>query len=109
MLSTQTSRSKLNRSFDEFKGVMFRPKVSEGLVACVDASFAGDWNVLGSAEATSVMSRTGFVTKCMGCLVFWVSKLQTEIALSTTEAEHIALSHSMREILPFIKLIKELH
>ena len=29
-----------------------------------------------------------------GCPIHWVSKLQTEIALSTAEAEYIALSRS---------------
>jgi hypothetical protein len=37
----------------------------------------------------------------------WVSKLQTEIALSTTEAEYIALSTATREILPMLTLAKE--
>ena len=45
----------------------------------------------------------------MDCPVFWVSKLQSEIALSTTEAEYIALSHSMRETLPLIELLKEVY
>jgi len=32
-----------------------------------------------------------------------------EIALSTTEAEYIALSHSMRETLPMLEFLKEVH
>jgi len=38
----------------------------------------------------------------------WCSKLQTEVALSTTEAEYIALSQSMREVIPIIQLMDEL-
>jgi hypothetical protein len=30
-----------------------------------------------------------------GCLLVWVSKLQTEVALSTMEAEYIALSQDI--------------
>jgi hypothetical protein len=37
----------------------------------------------------------------------WASKMQTEIALTTTEAEYIALSQSMREVLPIIWLVQE--
>jgi len=37
----------------------------------------------------------------------WTSKMQTEIALSTTEAEYIALSQAMREVLPIIWLMEE--
>ena len=35
------------------------------------------------------------------------SKLQTEIALSTTESEYIALSQAMREVIPFMNLMVE--
>ena len=41
--------------------------------------------------------------------MIWSSKLQTEIALSTAEAEYIALSQSTREVIPLINLIKELN
>lgn len=37
------------------------------------------------------------------------SKLQTEIALSTAEAEYIALSQALREVIPMIEMMKELH
>ena len=43
----------------------------------------------------------------MGCPLLWVSKLQTEIALSTTEAEYVALSQSMRELIPAQAMLKE--
>jgi hypothetical protein len=43
-----------------------------------------------------------------GCPITWSSKLQTEIALSTTEAEYIALSQSMRETIPFLNLMAEI-
>ena len=43
-----------------------------------------------------------------GCPVLWCSKLQTEIALSTTEAEYIELSQDMRDVIPFMYLLKEI-
>ncbi|KAL7527819.1 LOW QUALITY PROTEIN: hypothetical protein ACHAWF_002318, partial [Thalassiosira exigua] len=36
-------------------------------------------------------------------------KLKTEIVLSTAKAEYIALSQSLREVIPLITLMKELH
>ena len=42
-----------------------------------------------------------------GCPLTWSSKLQTEIALSTTESEYIALSQAMRETIPFMNLMME--
>ncbi len=34
--------------------------------------------------------------------------LQTEIALSTTEAEYVALSQAMRDVIPLLQLIEEI-
>ena len=54
------------------------------------------------------MSRTGFIIKYANCPIIWNSKLQTEIALSTTESEYIALSQAMRDVIPMINLLTEL-
>ena len=43
-----------------------------------------------------------------GCPIIWASKLQTQIALSTTEAEYIALSISLRDTIPIMNLLTEL-
>ena len=37
-------------------------------------------------------------------LLLWVSKTQTEIALSTLHYEYVAISHSFRELLPLKSL-----
>jgi hypothetical protein len=37
----------------------------------------------------------------------WVSKLQTETALSTMEAEIIALAHCCRELFPVMDIVSE--
>eukprot|EP00957_Ditylum_brightwellii_P155401 11829735-Ditylum_brightwellii.AAC.1 len=42
------------------------------------------------------------------CPITWFSCLQNEIALSTTEAEYIALSTAAREVLSMRTLISEL-
>ena len=43
------------------------------------------------------------------CPLTWCSKMQSEIALSTTESEYIALSQSLREVIPMIQLLKEIN
>ena len=43
-----------------------------------------------------------------GCPIHWVSKLQTEIALSTTESEYIALSQSFRDLIPMRRMLSAL-
>eukprot|EP00957_Ditylum_brightwellii_P120528 9195692-Ditylum_brightwellii.AAC.1 len=72
-----------------------RPALNRGLEVYVDASFAGEWNSENSEEPTSALSRTGYIIKYAKCLIVWTSKLQTEITLSTIEAEYVALSKAM--------------
>jgi hypothetical protein len=43
-----------------------------------------------------------------GCALVWGSRLQTEIALSSTESEYVCLSQTLREVLPLMALVKEL-
>jgi len=43
-----------------------------------------------------VKSRTVDMIYVVDCLVIWNSKLQTETALSTMQAEYVALSMAMR-------------
>ena len=74
----------------------------------MDASFAGEWDAEWSDEPSCVMSRTGYVVCYDNYPVIWSSKLQTEIALSMTESEYIALSQSLRDVLPLIGLLREL-
>ncbi len=66
----------------------------------VDADFSGRWHKEYAKLCDSVLSRTGYVITFCGCPVTWSSKLQTEIALSTTESKYIALSTAARDILP---------
>ena len=56
----------------------------------------------------SALSRSGLVIKYAGCPIAWSSKLQSEIALSTTEAEHVALSTSLRDTMSIMQLLSEL-
>ena len=51
---------------------------------------------------------TSFVITFVDCPVLWVSKLKTERALSTIEAEVIAITHSCRELLLIIDMTKSL-
>jgi hypothetical protein len=75
---------------------------------CVDADFAGLRNYESDQDPVCVKSRTGYVMMLGGCPIQWNSKLQTEIALSTTESEYIALSQAMRELIPLRRLLLEI-
>ena len=53
-------------------------------------------------------SRSGWIVFYAGCPVCWASKLQSQVALSTTEAEYIAMSQALRDVIPVMNLIQEL-
>jgi hypothetical protein len=86
----------------------FKPDTQMQLNCYVDADFAGLWNVEDDQDPVCVKSRTGYVLTLGNCPLLWVSKLQSEIALSTTEAEYIALSQAMRDLIPMRSLLQEI-
>ena len=90
------------------EGLILQPDAALSIDCYVDADFCGLWGTESSNEITSAKSRTGFVITFASCPLLWVSKLQTEVALSTTEAEFIALSQAMRELIPICNLATEL-
>jgi hypothetical protein len=75
----------------------------------VDADFAGMWHQEHSALRENVLSHTGYIITFCDCPIHWASKLQSEIALSTTKAEYIALSMVTRELLPLCHIVQEIH
>jgi hypothetical protein len=90
------------------QGLTLRPSEDKNLNCYVDADFTGNWTKDTSHDPNSVKSRTGYVICFANCPVLWASKLQSEIALSTTEAEYIALSQAMRELIPMQSILKEI-
>jgi hypothetical protein len=61
----------------------------------------------GSDDPSTAKSRSGYVILYAGCPIAWTSKLQTIIALSSCEAEYVALSESLRDTIPLMNLINE--
>ena len=72
-----------------------------------DADFTGLQGNEDPQDPICARSRNGFVVTFYNCPLLWVSKLQTDIALSTLHYEHVELSHSVRALLPLKSLIKE--
>ena len=90
-------------------GMIINPSDILNVDCYVDADFGGLWGSEDDQDPVSVKSRSGFIIMFMGCPLLWISKLQTQIALSTMESEYIALSHSMRELIAIREILKELH
>ena len=91
------------------KGIIYKVDRSKGLEVYVDADFAGAWTAADADNAENVLSRTGYVICYANCPIVWCSKLQTEIALSTAEAEYIAMSQALRAAMPLQSLTKEIN
>ena len=79
---------------------------TKGIEVCVHADFVGSRTLADTLDIRSAFSRTGYVIKVVKCPTCWVSKIQTEVALSKTEAEHIALSQSTRDLIPIKNLVE---
>jgi hypothetical protein len=89
------------------KGLIIQPSADLHLELFADADFAGLWGHEDPTDPVSVRSRTGSVITLGGAPILWKSKLQTETALSTMMAEYIALSNSMRDLIPIKSIINE--
>ena len=68
----------------------FNGSISLDLIMWQDSSF-GDGDIK--------RSRTGFIAMMCGGLVVWGSKLQSTVALSRVEAEYMAISAAVQEVL----------
>ena len=90
------------------RGIVLRPDRNRGLECMVDADWAGSWRDRSSNDPLSAHSRTGYIIMYAGCPIAWKSSLQPLIALSTTEAEYIALSTALREVIAVMHLVEEL-
>ena len=91
------------------EGMYLHPKADKAFEVWVDADFSGNYDkVTARSDPSTAKSRSGFVITYAGCPIQWASKLQTQIALSTCEAEYISLSQSLREAMPLMNLAQEL-
>ncbi len=90
------------------EGLWIRPQEHLQVDCYVDADFGGLFFVEEKQDPISVKSRTGYIIMYRGAPLLWVSKMQTQIALSTMEAEYIALSQSMRDLIPIREVLKEI-
>jgi hypothetical protein len=89
------------------KGLILSPTKEFTLNMYADADFAGLWTAnADEQDPVKVKSQSGHVILLANCPLLWSSKLQTEIACSTMEAEFIALSSAMRDLIPARHLLQ---
>ncbi|KAK5773528.1 hypothetical protein PVK06_049834 [Gossypium arboreum] len=76
-------------------------RTKDGVIGYVDADFAGDLD--------RRRSLTGYVFTIGGCAISWKATLQTTVALSTTEAEYMAITEACKEAIWLKGLFSELN
>ncbi|KAF2286317.1 hypothetical protein GH714_013784 [Hevea brasiliensis] len=68
-----------------------RAKMGDSVIGYADSDFAGDLD--------KRRSLTGYLFTLSGSAISWKATLQSIVALSTTEAEYMALAEAVKEIL----------
>ncbi|KAG8501848.1 hypothetical protein CXB51_004653 [Gossypium anomalum] len=76
-------------------------RTEDGVIGYVDADFAGDLD--------RRRSLTGYVFTIGGCAISWKATLQTTVALSTTEAEYMAITEACKKAIWLKGLFSELN
>jgi hypothetical protein len=90
-------------------GLHFKPDSTKGFECYCDADFSGLWNrVFAPVDPSTSKSKIGWIIFYAGCPVSWASKVQSQVALSTTEAEYIAMSQALRGVIPIMGLLQEM-
>jgi hypothetical protein len=84
-------------------GIILRPVQDKSFEIFADADFVGNWHrITAPDDPSTAKSRSGYVINYAGCPIAWASKLQTIIALSSTEAEYVSLSEALRDTIPLM-------
>ena len=87
--------------------IVYKPDIEKFIECYVDVNFAVGWDQADADHAENFIARMVYVIMYAVYLLLWYSKLQTQFALSTTEAEYIALSQAIRKVINFMALMKE--
>jgi hypothetical protein len=90
-------------------GLEFKPDSKKGFECYCDADFSGFWNKkFTPVDPSTAKSQSGWIIFHAGCPVSWASKLQSQVALSTTKAKYIAMSQAQCDIIPIMNLLQEM-
>jgi hypothetical protein len=90
-------------------GLHFKPDSTKSFECCCDADFSGMWNkAFAPVDPSNSKSQSGWIIFYAGFPVSWASKLQSKDAMSTTEAEYVAMSQALCDVIPIMGLLQEM-
>ena len=85
--------------------ILVTPNIDKGFKCYVNTNFAGTFTHMEAEDPSSCLSQTGYVIMCTNCPILWSSKMQSIITLLRTEAEYVALSTALRDVIYILQLI----
>jgi hypothetical protein len=88
-------------------GLKFTPDPTKGFECYCDSDFSGLWNKeFVPVDPSTAKSQSGWIIFYAGCPISWASKIQSQVALSTTKAEYIAMSQALCDVIPVMNLLQ---
>jgi hypothetical protein len=102
----QSSISVVTSLLPRIRVYCFFPDASKSFAVHVDCDFAGNWVKEDAMnDPSTANSRTGYIISYGGRPIIWVSKLQTEVVMSSRESEFVGLSESLRIAIVMMNLL----
>jgi hypothetical protein len=90
-------------------GLCFKPDPNKDFECYCDADFSGLWNKASEpVDPSTSISQSGWIIFYTRCPVSRASKLQSQVALSTTKAEYIAMLQALRDVIHIMGLLQEM-
>ena len=100
-------RTRLYLEDTQNKGLILSPTRKLCVNCYVDYDFTGLFYYEDLHNPVCERSRSGYVVTFSNYTTLWISKIHTDISLSTLHAKYVALSQSLRDLLPFEDISKE--
>ena len=90
-------------------GLKFKPDPKKGFECYSDTDFSGNWiKEFAPVDPSIAKSRSRWIIFYAGCPVSRASTLESQIVLSTAEAEYITMSQALHDVIPFMNLLQEM-
>ncbi|KAL7475502.1 hypothetical protein ACHAW6_001413, partial [Cyclotella cf. meneghiniana] len=90
-------------------GIKCYPDPTQGCECYCDADFLRNWTRdFAQFDPSTSKSRSGWVVFYAEFPIIWASKLQSQVALSTTEAEYIGMSMALCNVIPIMELLDDM-
>ncbi|KAL7486988.1 hypothetical protein ACHAW6_012589 [Cyclotella cf. meneghiniana] len=91
------------------KAILYIPDSSKEFYSHADVDFSVEWNKdFSKLDPSTTKSISGWFILYANCPVIWYLKIQSQVALSSTKAKYIDLSHALQDAIPVMSLLSEM-